>query len=738
MIDGPGGTPVAVVAALVGVGFFAFCLWEVLREPVASLQRWSMVVLRGLAVVAAWCVVAQPSWIQALAVPGGGQLAVLVDASESMGISADGGATRFAKVEGWLARWLTTQREGGRPISVFTTTPEGGANGLPAAHLQKEGATVVEGRSPLLASLRTLVDTRDELGAILIVSDGRCVPRCTESFSGLRVHSVVVEETPRLKDSAIVDIDADPVAFLRDRGRVLVELRSTHRESLDLELRYEGRVIERKSVPLIDGSGKVELSYLPIERGAQAYEVAIAGDDPEDAIEENNRVAFVVEVRPSRYRVLHVSGRPSWDQRFLRTFLKERKDLDLISFFILRALHDLTLAATEEMALIPFPTEELFSQHLRSFDLVIFQNFNYGPYRMGRFLPGIAQYVKEGGSFAMIGGELSFAQGGYAQTAVADILPVELPSESAGEISGLFSPQLDEGWKRHPVVGLHPSPAQTSELWKDLPQVEGANLLLTPKPGAATLLRHDKGGQSDAAPILVLGEAEAGRVLALGIDASWTWRFTRGGMTGDGSLYTRFWDRALRWLTRDPLLEPSRIALADVRVGPGEKMAVRGRFSSERYEPLAGQKIELGIVRADGERIAPFTSVELDTEGRVETELKSPESPGAHFVVAEMFDAAVGEKKELARTAFSVSGAGRELADIRPDAQWLERLAESTEGSFFASLDAVPPPHELPTDDERIIGTQKVRPFASIWFLLLAAALFGVEWGLRRRWRIGR
>lgn len=738
MIDGPGGVAVATLAGFCALVLLGLSVWEARAHALKRTQRWTMVGLRLTALIAAWLVIAQPSWIQALSVPGGGQLAVLVDTSGSMALGDSGAESRFLLAQRWLRGWRTSAKSPGT-LSFYQTTADG-VLALPTSSLEKDAPDLQpSGRSPLTTSLEALAKARDDIGAILLVSDGRCVPRCAEVFKGLRVHSVVVQESPPLRDSAIIDIDADPVAFLRDRGRVLVQLRSTHRSELRLELRYDGRVIEQKSVPLVDGIGKAEMTYLPIERGPQAYEVVIAGNDPEDAIAENNRVAFVVDVRPSRYRVLHVSGRPSWDQRFLRTFLKERKDLDLISFFILRALHDLTLATTEEMALIPFPTEELFSQHLRSFDLVIFQNFNYGPYRMGRFLPGIAEYVKEGGSFAMIGGELSFAQGGYADTAVAEILPVELPPAASGEIEGLFSPQLDDAWKRHPVVGLHPSPEQSVALWKDLPQVQGANRLLTPKPGAATLLRHDRSAQGgQAPPVLVLGEAEAGRVMALGIDASWTWRFTRGGMTGDGSLYPRFWDRALRWLTRDPLLEPSRIALADVRVGPSEKMAVRGRFSNERYEPLASTVIEVGVLRADGGIPAQFVQVELDAEGQMETELVTPEEPGAHFVVAQMLDPALGEKRELARTAFSVSGAGRELADIRPDADWLKKLSESTEGQFFSTLEEVPPPDQLPTDEERVIGTQKVKPFASVWFLLLAAALFGVEWALRRRWRVGR
>ena len=41
-----------------------------------------------------------------------------------------------------------------------------------------------------------------------------------------------------------------------------------------------------------------------------------------------------------------------------------RPSIDLITFFILRTQSDLTMASPEELSLIPFPTDELFREHL--------------------------------------------------------------------------------------------------------------------------------------------------------------------------------------------------------------------------------------------------------------------------------------------------------------------------------------------------------------------------------------
>ena len=128
-----------------------------------------------------------------------------------------------------------------------------------------------------------------------------------------------------------------------------------------------------------------------------------------------------------RVRVLHLSGRPSWDERFLRAMLRRDPNVDLVSFFILRTETDEQPWNRNDLSLIPFPTYEIFEEQLRSFDLVIFQNFNYAPYGVEPFLPNVRDYVEGGGALAMVGGDLSFASGGYGATALRDVLPVELP-----------------------------------------------------------------------------------------------------------------------------------------------------------------------------------------------------------------------------------------------------------------------------------------------------------------------
>ena len=83
-------------------------------------------------------------------------------------------------------------------------------------------------------------------------------------------------------------------------------------------------------------------------------------------------------VARQRVRLLHVAGRPTYDVRSLRRWLKSDESVDLVAFFILRTDEDNPMTSDDsELALIPFPVDELFTEHLPSFDAVVLQDIGW-------------------------------------------------------------------------------------------------------------------------------------------------------------------------------------------------------------------------------------------------------------------------------------------------------------------------------------------------------------------------
>ncbi len=354
---------------------------------------------------------------------------------------------------------------------------------------------------------------------------------------------------------------------------------------------------------------------------------------------------------------------------------------------------------------------------------------------MGSYLPRIRDYVLRGGSFAMVGGPLSFHSGGYAGTAIAEILPVELPPEGTPAtrtvVTDRFHPRIVPGMEHHPLLELLPDPVENVEAWSRLSPLTGANVVSRVRPDANVLLdqpahRIESG---DALPVLVLGTAGRGRTLALTTDTTWRWGITTGGATGDASGYERFWDRAVRWLSRDPSLEPARITTDRERYGPGARATVVGQLRDARYAPFADRAVSLRLLDAAGQERGR-SDTRTDGDGELSAGLTLPDETGAYRVEARLAD----RTDALAEEWLVVEAGGDELADPRSDPQLLRALATATGGDFFARPEDAPALEELDTTRTRSLGIAERAPFASLWAFLALVGLFVAEWLLRRRW----
>jgi len=716
---------VALVGVVVGVA-------DVRRSSDAAGSRrvhpaWLLVLRIASGVVVALLAL-QPQWRHESMTTAQGQVALLVDRSRSMTVGGPE-ASRESQAAELAARWLK------EPI---TTRLYGFGPRLAPLKPDRllDPSTLQDGTSLVFALEQLARSFGPELGAIVLISDGHdttdggaVLDVARVRSLGVKVHTVAVGERQDRSDDAIVNVQPPAVAFAHQETRVSVSLRAPGRvgQSIQVVLRRDDNAIADAVVSVgDDGVGQAEITFVPDRVGRELYRVEIptAASDP---VPSNNERAFVLRIARDRTRVLLVSGRPGWDARFLRGLLNADPAIDLITFFILRTTNDLPMASPEEMSLIPFPTDELFREHLDSFDVVIFQDFEYGPYEMARYLPGVADYVKRGGSFAMVGGSQSFGAGGYARTALAEILPVTL-QDGFDAVEGSFRPVVRTQAGEHPIVRLSPDHAANMAMWASVAPVLGMHRFVGLRPSAQVLLVHPgHAPNSPDAAVLVVGSAGEGRVLTLGVDSSWRWGIASSATAGDASVYGRFWDRALRWLTRDPLLEPSQLDTDQERYAPGAPMSVTGTLRDAAYAPLLSVEMSLSVRDKLGQ-IVGGGEVQTDHAGRIALTLDAPTELGGYRVIAT--DA---RGQPLAELAIVVERGGAELADVTAQPDLLKQLSSITGGKHIASIDSAPALADLDRSRSRIAGLHVTAPFKQPWFAVLAVLLLALEWFARRK-----
>lgn len=665
-----------------------------------------------------------------------GKIVFLVDSSASMQV-VEGGKSRFARANE-LVDSMATELGGTAEIfyfdeEVYPAKPE--TLGEQTDILQALQVVKDRNLGQELRGIILLTDGIDRAGLQNLFETNSSVSNLPQLSGPLTIVQVGAGE--KIFDESIVSVQSGGFAFQRTPFQLKASVLGRPKSAIKVELRKNNKIAQVETVRLDDeGKGEVVFDIRPLEVGRFAWEVQIPVDVA-DVVPSNNYFPVVVKVVRDEVRVLQVSGSPSYDQKFLRLFLKEDPSIDLISFFILRTHDDFAAQwQADELSLIAFPYERLFSDDLESFDLVIFQNFNYAPYftyQSQELLNNIATYVKGGGAFIMTGGNLSFDLGEYQNTPIEDILPVRLGTlETSSEIK--FVPRLSISGASHPITKLANSEEDNLKIWQSLPKMDGYNNNFGLVAGAAALLDHPsvKTDKGRPLPILSVREVEKGRTMALGIDSSWRWSYSEGIEGGGNQAYLRFWKNAIRWVIADPEDRAIVVQPSQENLKQGEEMKLLVRSRNTGYQPLANTTVNVIITFPSGGKTEVSVQTDQNGEGEI---IFTPTEQGVYLVQAKK---ARGGQDLVTETVFAVSSRSSELLNLLPNQSLMQGLEKAmkeleTDALFIPDSDEIEPllddsaVRRIPKRSSLEIGA------APIIFVLLALWTAMVIF-LRRKW----
>jgi uncharacterized membrane protein len=656
----------------------------------------------------------------------GPRLIVLADRSRSLDLPGDEGTRRET-----LAHALQRLRSAAGQARVRVLGfGEGPAVPWDPASLTEVAPAVHSDLGAALTSLAGLPEERP--ASIVVFSDGRldrpseeqAGAAVLEALHGLRVpvHTVSLARTS-VPDASIRAVRTAGAAVAHqpmpltiqigcDGGLACDDLTVSARELID---GGPPALLASGIAHVTQGSATVELTITLDRAGSRIVEVAIQSP-PGDTIPDNDRRLVAFDVARDRVRVLHVAGRPSYDVRALRMWLKSDASVDVVAFFILRTPGDDVNAGEDDLALIPFPVHELFSEHLPSFDAVVLQDFNAQPYELLQHLPALARYVEHGGGLIMVGGPDAFAGGHYAGTRLADVLPVALESSSSAFDLAPFKPNYTDVARSAPALR-----SLRSFNGDALPEMAGANRVGEARPGSSVLWTHPKLKTPSGAPmpVLALGEKGDGRAIALGIDGTYRLAYSALGSETAGRAHAALWDGLLGWLMRDPRYEPAQIDL--------EHVCLAGVPLSLKVRPLPGSEgvLNVEVAHLEGRQVVVRHQPKSVKQGEPLVVDVGKLEPGGYS--ARVW---VGTGPST-RKDFACERGGDEWADSRPDEARLGDIARATGGRFLRAADAGQVP--LPPATE-VAVERRVQPLLPPWtWSLLAAVSVGAHWIARRK-----
>jgi hypothetical protein len=346
----------------------------------------------------------------------------------------------------------------------------------------------------------------------------------------------------------------------------------------------------------------------------------------------------------------------------------------------------------------------------------------------------IADFVKtRGGGLLMLGGVNSFNLGGYADTPLADLLPVSLAPENT-------EPALDDrefGFKltpegaEHEILRLTPDPKENLSQWELMPPLKGFNPLYKAKPGAHVLAYGTTASPGARLPVIMAAQdVGAGRVAAFASANSWRWKMMRP--VADDT-FQRFWSQMIRWLaagSKEMISVSTDQQIASLR----QPLTIRVSVLDKAHRPFNDAKVTAQIKDPLGNTETLNIPWSLREEGVYEASY-IPAAKGSYTIDASAQAAAI--KLDAPATSFVAVETSVEFAHPNMDAGALQRIASVSGGTVDLNGDLAP---ALKAITERLDQQRSTtdlieeRELRDAPVLLLAVALIWfAEWTIRRR-----
>lgn len=573
-------------------------------------------------------------------------------------------------------------------------------------------------------------------------------------------------------DVAVIDVQAPRQVFKDAEAAVEAKLRVSGLPAQDLivELSGSGNFKKQQKTIQHDGTGRVYTASFPIkleEVGAQRLEIRVQPRDPRtrETTTDNNRLATVIRVAPEKARILIVEDEPRWEYHYLASAIG--RDPDLLLDRVLFNPPRLGADTEDKLEKLGYARRRLPNHEGKGEDPL----WSYDCIVLGDVAPEqlptpdrlrLEHYVADrGGTLVVSAGKRHMPLAYFAGAAddpLVKLLPLSQPHLVQPKEGFAFA-VLDAG-EKSPFFQIDKDLDSSRQCWLRMPKhfwgVAGAA-----KPGAQVLARADgpglpkpKEATADPAGLVLQQPYGFGKVLYIGIESTWRWRYRVGDL-----YHHRFWGQLMRWAVSDPWLpEGNRFvrfgAKAPIyRHDQEVEVAVR---VGENAAPIVPTTARMKLLRRQGdteELVAAVPLIQDEQRSRQWTG-KVKQLPPGHYRLApdipelrtQLAEAPLGEvkpgevppgDKTAGRHGFTVLPPEEgELIDVATNWDLLHALAEQTHGRLFTAEDI----GELPDLLARQVAHKDTRHEQRIWrdapmVWWALAALLGLltaEWIIRK------
>jgi uncharacterized membrane protein len=576
------------------------------------------------------------------------------------------------------------------------------------------------------------------LAGIVLVSDGADTTDAalTDALLGMKAAALPVFTVGVGEDSLSRDIQIDrvttPPRVLKGTS-LLVDAVVRHTgyagETVNLDVEDGGRIVGSQAVTLpADGEpASVRVRVMASEAGPRVLKFRINPRDGE-VIAQNNVREAMVDVVDRRERILHYEGEPRFEMKFIRQAVKDDKNLEVVTLQRTAENKFTRIGVDDPEHLLggfPKTREELFQYRGLILSNVEASAFSGDQLRM------IAEFVeRRGGGLLMVGGPRAFAEGGYAGTPVADVLPVLLDravrAANGDNLPAHLTVRPTRAGESHAVTQIAGSEAASAARWPELPSLTSVNAIHSVKPGATVLLSGSDNRRREQV-VLAAQRYGRGKAIAQTVQDSWLWQM-HATMSLEDQTHENYWRQMLRWLVDDV---PDTVDLHTVseRVEPGETVTLVADVVDRAFVELNDASVTAVVSGPGGEQ-----EVGVQWTGERNGEYRASFTPNGEGLYTVRVDATRGGTTiGSSVTQVRAVPSDAEYFDASMQAGRLERIAEETGGQFYTAANVAGLPEDLQYTGRGVTTVEERELWHMPIVLIALLALLCGEWALRRK-----
>lgn len=501
----------------------------------------------------------------------------------------------------------------------------------------------------------------------------------------------------------------------------------------------------------------------PTSEGEDATSQTSSPATAVDSIPENNEQSFLLDLQPETYRIFYFSGRPNWENAFVRRALADERQLAMTTHiriseaekaFVFRGRNssmsnrlfegfdpnEMDQPRYDEAVFLRFgreadplsegyPTRE---DELFEFDLLVWSDVEYEFFNQEQIRQTREFVRKRGGTLLLLGGANAFSEANFAGTLIESMLPVLLPRDTYRSTDG-SADSLPEDWLVRPTLegeiagslNLHPRATVSQELWDEMPPLSGINTFSATRPGATVAAQAIHENQTE--PLYVYHRFGEGRAAALATGTTWMWKMQR---PPEDESHRRIWKQILRDLVRDAP-DPVRLLQRRDVYARSRLHELNFQVRDGKFDPREALQIFLETVDPAGRVRRLPVEESLEQPGIYSTAWR-PESAGVYTIRLKAKTPGGEIIGELEDRLFSHDDL-QEYFGARVNSDFLRGLAERSGGRAVSLEDVSTLARSIPWTPPDSLESLRFHLWHLPPFYIALVAMLCIEWFLRRR-----